>query len=104
MTTQTPGPWIYFDTGNKGHAIAIEANGKVVKRIAKTEYEAMIAGESKGYAESEANARLIAAAPELLEALQDCRDYLINNTFLGAATHSDIVNAAEAALAKAKGA
>lgn len=51
--------------------------------------------------EREANARLIAAAPEMLEALEDCVELLQH---LGAHSGPDtILDAARATLAKARG-
>jgi hypothetical protein len=54
----TPGPWVPVELkiGRKSFWIAISAEGKL--------------------RETEGNARLIAAAPDLLEALQACADAL----------------------------
>lgn len=56
----TPGPWVFYDDSNDGktNRIEIVALGKTVARI----YHSVPA-------EDLPNARLIAAAPELLEAL-----------------------------------
>lgn len=68
--SHTPGPWIAHPEGVK------DADGKpACNRI----YIGIAAedGEDLGHIEfSEANARLIAAAPQLLEALQDAMQYL----------------------------
>ena len=60
MSKHTPGPW----------AIYVNAlSDIVIRKMSKDGYElCSIARVSSGYA----NARLIAAAPELLEALADC--------------------------------
>lgn len=56
--------------------------------------------DSQEIEESRANARLIAAAPDLLEALKITRDRLI---FLGLSKHSEAVKTCDAAIAKAEG-
>lgn len=58
--THTKGPWMHANTaGNHQFAIYPEATGKDI---------ALVYNRCQ---ESEANARLIASAPELLEALQE---------------------------------
>ena len=61
----TPGPWIAVHCADDGGEFSMHAaNGiNVALSIGGTKSEA-------------ANARLIAAAPELLEALQACMDFL----------------------------
>jgi predicted MarR family transcription regulator len=62
MNKHTPGPWVVYDDSNDGktNRIEIAAWGKTVARI----YHSVPA-------EDLPNARLIAAAPDLLEALKD---------------------------------
>jgi len=62
MNKHTPGPWVVYDDSNDGktNRIEIAARGKTVARI----YHSVPA-------EDLPNARLIAAAPDLLEALKD---------------------------------
>lgn len=63
-TTQqhTPGPWTYQATaGNHDYAVYPEATGKCLALVRDFD---------------EANARLITAAPELLEAAQNARNVL----------------------------
>ena len=86
MSRHTPGPW----------AIYVNAPSDIViRKMSKDGYElCSIARVSSGYA----NARLIAAAPELLEALQSVLDNCLDSEGLCAA-HAK----ARAAIAKAKG-
>jgi type VI protein secretion system component VasF len=65
MSTQhTPGPWVVYDDSNDGktNRLEIAARGKTVARIYHSVPE-----------EDLPNACLIAAAPDLLEALQRLR-------------------------------
>ena len=87
MSKHTPGPW----------AIYVNAlSDIVIRKMSKDGYElCSIARVSSGYA----NARLIAAAPELLEALEACDALLsLNIPFEG-----EITRRIRAAIAKAKG-
>ena len=66
MNQHTPGPWYEMTKGNNEYqsAIAQEATGKTVALT---------------YTSNDADARLIAAAPELLEALEDaCLTYAVH--------------------------
>ena len=88
MNTQhTPGPW----------AIYVNAPSDVViRKMSKDGYElCAIARVSSGYA----NAHLIAAAPELLEAL----DAALKLIELVMPIDGDVTRKARAAIAKAKG-
>ena len=82
MSKHTPGPWIY-DEENDGGIYC--ANGTYVGAAVKL-------GTDKG----SANASLMAAAPELLEALEDLLEVVQVNLGLEARN-------AVAAIAKAKG-
>lgn len=64
ITKHTPGPWF----------VATSMSGKMA--IAQKEDMYSVALIEKWRAEHEANAKLIAAAPELLEALQSVLPYL----------------------------
>jgi len=67
-TSHTPGPWRYD-----------KVDGHVFGGHAKTPGEAWIADphcDDLDVGERESNARLIAAAPDLLEALQEAADYM----------------------------
>lgn len=62
-TKHTPGPWQYaFEGGTV--AFIVEADGTTVAKVSVTE-------NSTAHTALSANARLIAAAPDLLEALAD---------------------------------
>lgn len=79
MAEHTPGPW---DTGSDEHNICAERDGRRVI-VAMTSHD--ITGDTLSgpsgcgneHRECHANARLIAAAPELLEALEDINDALM---------------------------
>jgi hypothetical protein len=87
MTHHTPGPWSVVDG-------EIEAEGAAVASVDRHEL-------NPACVDAEANARLIAAAPELLEAL----DYLYNWTkdVGGDEAFHDWRRRAAAAIAKATG-
>ena len=73
MNKHTPGPWSYWpECIGDGGRVTQDGTGQHI--AAPTLYFKR--------EQTEANARLIAAAPELLEVLQDlmeCRDALLNN-------------------------
>lgn len=66
MSKHTPGPWVAYDDSNDGktNRIEIVAQGKTVARI----YHSVLDEDLR-------NARLIASAPDLLEALNDLSWY-----------------------------
>jgi hypothetical protein len=64
MNTHTPGPW---------HR-NISADGKYPTVFAGRNQHVAVASQQKDSAETEANISLIAAAPDLLDALQDLLD------------------------------
>lgn len=99
----TPGPWFTDRTGNiwrRDPADLYQNGGSVAgdKPIAGA-YQGWHGEGDKGYP-AEANARLIASAPELLEALVGCVEHMEHSTPQGRAAW---VNA-RAAIAKATGA
>lgn len=87
MSKHTPGPWaIYVKT----------PSDVVIRKISKDGYElCAIARVSSGYA----NTHLIAAAPELLEALQK----IAGNTYDEWTNGAEAARIARAAIAKATG-
>jgi hypothetical protein len=100
-TKHTPGPWeLKMPKGNRPSA-RISGDGweDFAKVFTRTTFE----GESKLHdcEEGEANARLIAAAPELLETLKDMvGQYSLCNETLG---EKRTLENARAAIAKAEG-
>ena len=86
-TQHTPGPWVVYDDSNDGktNRMEIAARGKTVARIYHSVPE-----------EDWQNACLIAAAPDLLEALQN----LVNGNGFAP---SESLKKARAAIAKATG-
>jgi hypothetical protein len=83
-TKHTPGPWTA-----KANLDVVDSNGERVARLASTRGK---------YEYEEINARLIAAAPELLDALQE----LVNGPECGG-DHGAMYRNARAAIAKATG-
>ena len=84
--THTPGPWHYSEVirGRDQYYRQIRADFKIAEVHA---CHSGVAGTKEGRAEDEANARLIAAAPELLEQcklFEKCLTYLINSGDSGA--------------------
>lgn len=70
----TPGPWRVSE--KRGDLIDIRYNDSVVGAISLN--LAHVVALQSWLKEAEANAKLIAAAPELLEALQRCESVLSN--------------------------
>ncbi|HCF4362572.1 TPA: hypothetical protein NIE75_005283 [Pseudomonas aeruginosa] len=89
MSKHTPGPW--FINGHERYTKYVEARigGGLVQEVAAC-------GPTEKPEQQEANARLCAAAPELLEALQACIQQI---TALCSA--DDVPDQARAAIAKA---
>ena len=83
MSNHTPGPWAYENYGGTVHVFLDNEGG--TPSICK------LVGNDK-----DANARLIAAAPDLLEALERVK---ATGVFLGAIPQEMV----DAAIAKAKG-
>ncbi|NHZ94623.1 hypothetical protein [Massilia sp. CCM 8734] len=96
MSAHTPGPWIVCvqDGDDMAHTVFAECQlGK--GRIDAVEWDDAVARAGLNWENFEANARLIAAAPELLEALAALID---SKGMLPSAWRT-----AEAAIAKATG-
>ena len=90
----TPGPWAHHNTPTP--FIYVNAGGLPICQI----YTSTAHGQSMG--EQFANARLIAAAPELLEALQKMLPELRGLSIVSD-TAAEMLREAEAAIAKATG-
>jgi hypothetical protein len=70
--SHTKGPW-KLSGGQSHHIVDADANIEIAKALSSQSY---LGPKSK--AESMANARLIAAAPEMLEALETCLNFISN--------------------------
>lgn len=92
-TKHTPGPWVVVRAGNS----------TLIRSDSQRGYFAKIEGACAGAhgAEGEANARLIAAAPDLLEALKKALPLLEEH--IRGRSVTEAIEAAEAAIAKAEG-
>ena len=74
MSNHTPGPWtVEGASGESGEAEVIESDNRIIAWTADS-----LGSDSFGILEDEdrANARLIAAAPDLLAALRKAADYM----------------------------
>lgn len=70
MSAHTPGPWESFNTGI---VFAVKPVAPSSDRIAECRYKPMLAGVCEGFDVAQANACLIAAAPELCAIARDSR-------------------------------
>jgi hypothetical protein len=97
MSKHTPGPW---RVGNSFMESGVfSADGKTI--VALTHGSARYYRRQEQIAEQDANARLIAAAPDLLEALMGLRLYV--DPMMGGEEVDNAIRAANAAIAKATG-
>lgn len=98
----TPGPWSYrWETEARDWAIVTDANGSIVANVnTETGPDASSAPATRQMP-AEANARLIAAAPDLLEALTSSLE-LLEHHYPKPARNGQIARA-RAAIAKATG-
>lgn len=103
-TKHTPGPWKYTQT-KTGCDYGISAPG--CSNVLAEVYEEFIGRGVYEPLEARANARLIAAAPELLAALEKCMEYIpgseVRSWPPGFRLKDAAVRAALAAIAKARG-
>lgn len=72
MSKHTPGPWHVIERAN-GQAFSIGCQVQTKGNFITTHYIANIT--DRATLQAEADARLIAAAPQMLEALEACADY-----------------------------
>ena len=91
-TKRTPGPW---HTGGHGNTIIYAADGWAVADVK------VYHNRHNGYGETQANARLIAAAPDLLDALEAVKAWDVSNLALDIPL--EIRKQMQAAIAKAEG-
>jgi hypothetical protein len=92
MSKHTPGPWTWGENYN-----GLYGSGKDNEVLTFASYEGMYLSYSNKY--THGNARLIAAAPDLLEALKEMLEMWEDKPLYGA----DIAGKAYAAIAKAEG-
>lgn len=85
----TPGPW--------KSALTVQENGPNFYTIASSTF----GGKFIAQVENEANALLIAAAPDLLEALRECSEALTSDAAIS--KRKELLERADKALAKAEG-
>lgn len=100
MSKHTPGPWIVGQPEDHPYMVQkMDDEEYWFHSIADCEV-----GENMTEEEGKANARLIAAAPELLEALEDCLKFLEqeNKRYYRDGEWSEVTKA-KSAIAKAKG-
>lgn len=91
MSKHTPGPWFVNDRYKQTKYIEARIGGGMLQEVAAC-------GPTEVREQQEANARLIAAAPDLLDALEDALCFLAMNGGYDYAT-----NKARVAIAKATG-
>lgn len=99
----TPGPWHYQEKADR-YTHIVRSGGSDLGNF----FVCQLGQDTSGVAE--ANARLIAAAPELLEALKTAREYVqaAHGSMSGAMGHNDTIvkpdlDAIDTAIAKAEG-
>lgn len=98
MNKHTPAPWVIAEN-SKTFIYALNEKGTNV-------FFANVQDPHTSKEELEANARLMAAAPDLLEALIDCEKRLTNMVGMSDLCANEIqrsINLARAAIAKARG-
>ena len=101
MSKHTPGPWA---AESEGSIVAVESGrdaGRVIVELARADGRS-VGGTKAMDAAMEANARLIAAAPELLEALQ-ALEWAVDGVAYIQEEYAEQVAKARAAIAKATG-
>ena len=105
-TNYTPAPWAVDINTNHAHEAETIRGADNVRIAATYKIHEHRADKMGAYYETRANARLIAAAPELLEALQDA-EFLLRKAGQLAGAMQDSFNRsaadARAAIAKATG-
>jgi hypothetical protein len=105
-----PGPWSMStgqwgdhsaDGGGGFHILMGKYPGGIVPSVRLLDYAADIYPEDNGYSEAEANARLIAAAPEILGALKALVRQIKRDGFDNKEDYWELTKAGVAALEKA---
>lgn len=65
----TPGPWLYDINHARTMGLIVEKDGSTIVELSAPE-------NSTAQGDLESNARLIAAAPDMLDALEKCRRWI----------------------------
>jgi hypothetical protein len=99
MTKHTPGPWTVIYAPDTGFTIWHDPRLHGDKRRGAV----IIAADLRAGPETEANARLIAAAPDMLAALREMVGFVGTNGHALSMVSSGTWNAARWAIAKAEG-
>ena len=101
MSKHTEGPWII--DGEKGEYVSpLDRHEKIaIASILCVDEEDCESGNWVRGKETNANARLISAAPELLAALEEV--FIIGDRLVSDVYGTDFVRSAKAAIAKARG-
>ena len=91
--THTPGPWEYDDSGKDFARRTIRRNGIVIAHVAEAR-GTQFNGMEPTPVVTQANARLIAAAPAMYEALaqiaaHDCKEYSCLHLYPGTLHNGD---------------
>ena len=106
-TAHTPGPWVVVKDRNKVRRIFAGEGGPQVATASVFANWMPVERSADAHAVADANARLIAAAPDLLEALQSAQESIA--TFIGVHGYPsdsgarDVLREVEAAIARATG-
>lgn len=96
MSTHTPGPWYIEEISNRDWQINSDSRDWCLLEITPAIY-----GESDSLSdEDKANARLIAAAPDLLEALKSLVKTLVDQDDEGMIEHAQQIINARSIIAK----
>lgn len=105
MNNHTPGPWLYYKNDfTGGFTLRDSINRLIGSTSSPSGVDARLGSPYTRYG-CEANARLIAAAPELLEALEDVREWISNwdPNFTHDPEWQESATRIDVAIAKAKG-
>lgn len=76
----TPGPWGVEQTGDTNWIGPLRGNGKVAEIVCSTDREGL---KRSALERNDANAHLIAAAPDMLDTLRAAREFITNGIEFG---------------------
>ncbi len=95
-TKHTPGPWGIEQTARNNWIGLLRADGKINVIVTTTDREHL---KDEALERNDANAKLIASAPELLEALQRLHGILSQTVFYD--SYPELIEPTESAIEKA---